>query len=187
MKHSTTRPTIAEQARLDALSRMPKKRKTRDPKERLLRFIERREASECWPWTAFIGTWGYGMFWLDGRNINASRAAYLLLVGEIADGLVVCHSCDNPACCNPAHLFLGSQGDNVRDCNRKGRARGLFSEKRGDKHPRYTSKLTEDSVRAARVMHYKHGISHSEIARRFGVSNSVLNRAVRGISWSHVK
>lgn len=146
------------------------------PSVRLMRMVAVSTPDACWRWTGGMGSWGYGSFWLNGANMNSSRAAYLLLVGPIADGLVVCHACDNPACCNPSHLFLGTQGDNVRDCNRKGRGNGQFPP--GDAHPRHFAKLTATNVTEAKAL-YASGVTQTEIARRLKVSSSRISRLVR--------
>lgn len=86
-----------------------------------------RQEGGCWLWTAGTSRDGYGMFHvgrdLDGRQDvrYAHRTAYALMTGSVPAGLVVCHSCDTPRCVNPDHLFLGTQGDNVRDGARKQR------------------------------------------------------------------
>lgn len=157
----------------------------RHPKERLLERIDQRGPDECWPWLGSVGTWGYGCFWMDGKTINASRAAYILLIGPIADDQVACHSCDNPICCNPKHLWAGSQGDNVRDCNAKGRAKGTFCGLTGAAHPRHVAKLTEEQVSWARRL-YADGISQTAIAKQLGVNSGTISRAVRGHTWGHV-
>lgn len=81
----------------------------------------------CWPWTASVDPKGYGQFaYADGtrRSGRAHRVAWILANGPISAGMSVCHSCDNPPCCNPAHLWLGTNADNVADRVRKGRSSG---------------------------------------------------------------
>jgi hypothetical protein len=80
-----------------------------------------RGADSCWSWTGALDSGGYGQCGRDRRLHKTHRVAWMLTHGEIPDGLVVCHHCDNRRCCNPAHLFVGTQGDNVRDMVRKGR------------------------------------------------------------------
>lgn len=93
-----------------------------DPPTRLLAKIAVGGPAECWPWTGTRNDLGYGILRVTGKNVRAHRFAYELASGRpIPVGLEVCHRCDNPPCCNPAHLFLGTQGDNVRDAASKGR------------------------------------------------------------------
>lgn len=80
----------------------------------------------CWPWTGCIGGFGYGSFAMDHVKYNAHRLAWILMNGPIPKGdgyhgTCVCHRCDNPRCCNPGHMFLASQAENLRDMNAKGR------------------------------------------------------------------
>lgn len=91
------------------------------PVTRLFAKIERRGANECWLWKGGVVPKGYGCFLLDGRQTYAHRAVYSLLVAPIPAGMLVCHTCDNPGCCNPAHLWVGSCQDNIRDMHAKGR------------------------------------------------------------------
>lgn len=79
---------------------------------------------DCWNWKRAVH---YGAYVLLGE-LYAHRIAYRLAVGEIPAGMVVCHHCDNPRCCNPAHLFIGTQADNVRDMNQKGRRASKINE-----------------------------------------------------------
>lgn len=88
-------------------------------------------SGSCWIWTAHKDRRGYGRFWWleSGRAEPAQRAAYMLTKGRIRKGMYVCHSCDNPSCVNPEHLWLGNSQDNNRDMRRKLRARfqvGLY-------------------------------------------------------------
>lgn len=91
------------------------------PLTRFMKKVDKRGPNECWPWLASKRAHGYGAFLLNGRVMNSSRAAYLLLVGDLPEWQVVCHSCDNPSCVNPAHLWAGSQADNLSDMRTKGR------------------------------------------------------------------
>jgi len=91
--------------------------------------VDRRGPRDCWSWTAGCCTAGYGHFRLgsastgDRRKELSHRLAYELTKGPIPDGLKVLHECDNPPCCNPAHLFVGTHADNMRDMHAKGRQR----------------------------------------------------------------
>lgn len=89
---------------------------------------------ECWPWLAGSCSAGYGTFRFNDRENSSNRVAWMLSFGPIPDGLWVLHRCDNPPCCNPRHLFLGTCGDNVRDCIAKGRG----NRARGERSARYT-------------------------------------------------
>jgi HNH endonuclease len=78
--------------------------------------VKQGTTAECWPWIAKSKlAYGYGAVNWDGRVQSAHRLAYELTYGPIAPGLHVLHNCDNPGCCNPNHLRLGSHADNMRD------------------------------------------------------------------------
>ena len=89
--------------------------------ERFWARVDRRGSDECWPWAGPRRPKGYGLTDVFGRTAQTHRIAYLLAMGHIPAGLFVCHRCDNPPCCNPAHLFVGSPKDNTWDMRRKGR------------------------------------------------------------------
>jgi hypothetical protein len=94
------------------------------PGTRIARFwakVDRSDPDGCWPWIGHRIRKGYGIHWAFNRKTVAHRRAYELTYGSIPDGLFVCHHCDNPPCCNPDHLFVGTNSDNMQDCIRKGR------------------------------------------------------------------
>src|SRR5215203_6203618 len=105
--------------------------------------VKRRGPEECWPWTASTIRHGYGSFRFNGRAWVASRVAYLLANGEFDLSQDVLHSCDNPNCCNPAHLRIGTARENAADMMARRRHRP--TSRRGEKVP--AAKLTEDEVR----------------------------------------
>lgn len=78
----------------------------------------------CWVWTGSTDGAGYGLVFVHGRNVHVHRLVYRLTRGVDPGDLHVCHSCDNPPCARPAHLFLGTAADNKRDSMKKGRAAG---------------------------------------------------------------
>ena len=92
-----------------------------DDKKRLWEKIDRRGDHECWPWMACTGSNGYGQLSCGGRMRLAHRLVFECEFGPIPKGLFVCHSCDNPPCCNPEHLSIGTPKDNLRDAAQKGR------------------------------------------------------------------
>ena len=100
--------------------------------------------------------------------------------GPIPDGMFVCHRCDNRQCCNPAHLFLGTNSDNVRDMKIKGRSIGRKTEHSG------VRKLTPEDVRLARQLWHSGTHSHSKLAAMFGVRRSTIFGAVHKKTYSYV-
>ena len=152
------------------------------------RFFERHRSkiefggpSECWLWTAAKRNFGYGGVRIAGKTLGAHRAAYEAKNGAgSADGLMVRHKCDVPACVNPAHLEIGTLADNNRDTVERGR------HARGESHGR--AKLTEADVREIRTS-YVRGSSEfgvCALARRFGVATSGISDIVNRKLWTHV-
>ena len=110
-----------------------------DPKDRLLR--QTKPAGACLEWNGYRDKWGYGNFWFNGKNTFAHRSSWIIHFGEIHNSKQVLHKCDNPPCINPAHLFLGSHADNMRDKLQKGRIKKFFGKDHWNyKHGRYCSR-----------------------------------------------
>jgi len=92
----------------------------RSTSEDFWKHVDIKSSNECWEWTGAKNKLGYGRVRYHQQNWKAHRLAWFLTNGNI-DDLHVCHHCDNPSCCNPSHLFLGTAADNMRDCSEKGR------------------------------------------------------------------
>ena len=129
-------------------------------------------ADGCWVWLRSKRGKGSAQLTLSGRRqVYGHRAAYEAFIGEIPSGLMVCHKCDNPACCNPWHMFIGTAKDNTRDCVAKGRLRpgrvgGL--KKLADWQYEAIRKLRED------------GMLQRQIGAVFGVSQARVSQILRG-------
>ena len=112
----------------------------------------------------------------SGKWTTASRVSYGAFIGPVGDKLV-CHSCDNPACVNPDHLFLGSHGDNMADMAQKGRAT------KGSKLA--SSVLTEEQIGVIRSQYATGRYTHRSLAIEYGISHTVIGRIIRGEAWKH--
>ena len=152
----------------------------------------------CWPWTRGRFPDGYGAFWLNGQNIGAHRVAYSLSTGiRPAPGLQVCHRCDNPTCCNPDHLFIGTAKDNFLDSLRKGRRAKVVvptARDHADKMPRGSSHwavkryqtLTDDIVKLIK-QGLLNGERQCELMRRLNIPRRVVQRVASGRVWRHIQ
>ena len=98
-------------------------RKPRNTPETFWNYVNVTTPEQCWNWIPRVDRDGYGRWKIAGKRYGSHRLAYTFTKGPIAEGLVVCHSCDNPSCCNPDHLFVGTQLDNIKDMDAKGRRR----------------------------------------------------------------
>jgi len=147
---------------------------------RLWSKVEKRGPDECWPYIAKLNTYGYGDFGWDSKHntMNASRAVWIVTHGAIESHQIVCHSCDYRACCNPAHLWLGSKADNHYDAVAK--QRHAFGVRHGN------AKLNDEAVRSIRAQ-VAAGAPRSAMAEAFGVSLTLVRMIVTARAWRHVQ
>lgn len=133
----------------------------------------------CWEWTASCSSGGYGQFCVNGHYIGAHVASYLFNVGGMPEQMFVCHSCDNPPCVRPSHLFLGTSADNLQDMAAKGRWRN---------GPITRRKLSLDlvpiimdewqTIRRGDKLHF-----FKRTAEKYGCSSASVQRLVYGATW----
>jgi len=141
--------------------------------------------SGCWNWNRSMYSFGYGRIpiKINGKWAHrpAHRIGYILLVGPIPEGMQANHKCDNRRCVNPAHIYIGTQKQNVRDCILRNR------NSKGEKHP--ISLLSEDSVRFIRSNYIpRHPtFGFSALARKFGVNDETVRDAYIGKTWKHIE
>jgi hypothetical protein len=147
------------------------------------RFWSKAEVTDlfkCWNWTSTKNHTGYGQFSIGRKGKKlAHRLAWQLTCGSIPQGKCVLHRCDNPKCVNPAHLFLGSQQDNIDDMVSKGR----HGDARGVNNGR--SKLTEQDVLTVRSLS-EQGINQLVIAAKFNVHRSAIYKIASRKTWKHI-
>jgi HNH endonuclease len=147
--------------------------------ERFWAKVARGGPDDCWIWRGSKTSAGYGnLASLAGAQpFYAHRLSYEFHSGPIPRGMFVLHRCDNPACVNPNHLFLGTQTDNMRDMSAKGRS-GI-SIRLGEANHR--AKLTAEQVAEIRNTPGP----HSPIAKRFGITRGYVSNLKRGEKWAH--
>lgn len=134
----------------------------------------------CFLWIGAIhSNWGYGSFRYNGKTIKAHRASYQIYKGEITNNLQVLHKCDNPACVNPNHLFLGTNVDNRNDMNKKNRA----NPPSGSNH--WNAKITKDQVIKMRELFYA-GEEITKLSIIYSLNKKHIQDICKRRSWRHV-
>lgn len=142
-----------------------------DDKIRFFKHVYDKRKEECWPWLLVEDKDGYGRFFLKGKNQPAHRVAYFLHYGIQPNELKVCHTCDNPPCCNPHHLFLGTQQENVTDCVIKGRRNYLYGERH--QNTKYSDELIAE-IREEWNQYGKNYGSMTAFAAHYDIRQSVM-------------
>lgn len=150
------------------------------PERRFWSRVNKQGSDECWNWTSSSDRDGYGLMTdhaVSRSPIRAHRYSWMLHTGTMpASAVHVLHSCDNPPCVNPAHLFVGSNVDNIRDKITKGRGRGNRTGHLGDLKRR----LTEDDIAAIRAYGNPYRGSRKGLAARYGISTEHVRRIQNG-------
>lgn len=153
--------------------------------ERFWSKIKFGNADECWEWQRALTKAGYGMFGL-GRTVDglmyAHRYVFTRVVDDFDNTLQVLHKCDNPACCNPNHLFAGTQKDNMRDCKNKGRA-SKPPHHFGSNHNK--AKLNEDDISKI-LISVANGEHVKDVAKSYGITRQMIWLIRKGKNWKHV-
>lgn len=181
-------------------------------KRRLLSKIKIDKKTNCWLYQGAVlhASGGHGIFWFHGKNDKAHRVAYILFVGPVPEGKIICHKCPHGSvarCCNPEHLYPGTSKQNSLDMVREGRA---ATGRRNGKHTKPEStprgirsgpslhperyrgelngfaKLTEADVLVIRAEYARGKTSQTALAKCFGVNQTLIGFIVRGVYWRHV-
>lgn len=141
--------------------------------ERFWRSVDK--TGDCWLWLRSKDRKGYGYCLYQGRVRKAHRVAWAIAHGELPPSdIYACHRCDNPSCVRPSHIFLGTTADNMADMVKKGRAAT------GERHG--CSKLKASDVVEIRTL-LSAGVTHRDIARKFGVGPTSVSHIKRGLTW----
>ena len=134
--------------------------------------VEIGNPDECWEWKACKDNKGYGQLVFQQKHFQSHRFSWIIQEGDIPEDMKICHKCDNRSCVNPAHLFIGTQKENLLDMASKGRHANL--------------KMTKEDVLNVRLL-IKQKVPDSVIARRYGVSQSSIYYIKNGKNWSWLK
>lgn len=129
---------------------------------------------DCWPWLGAKDADGYGIGWSGSKTVRVHRFVMEQIDGKIGIGSVVLHKCDNPSCCNPAHLSVGSVQENVADRDTKGRR----SPPKGESHK--SSKITEKQANEIRASK----LPERELGKIYGISKTQAGDIRRGKYWA---
>lgn len=177
--------------------------------DRFWKKVDRRSNDECWPWLAALDSHGYGQVGFKRTTLRSHRVAFHLFFGPFALELSCCHKCDNPKCCNPFHLFLGSHKENMQDMFKKKRRRTIQGKEwqtvyaarkpAGDRHRSKThpeeilrgsqignAKFTEDQIIQIRNAYKKESTSCAKLGKQFSVNATCIHKIVTRKTWTHI-
>lgn len=152
--------------------------------ERYNKYVNVHGSDDCWPWTGCVNSSGYGRLKVVSYRIQeAHRIAWALHTGVSPGEMMVCHHCDNPPCCNPKHLFLGTHAENMADMASKGRAKPPYQKFLGENNG--SAKISEKD--ASKIIEMiSNGWRNTEISERFNISHSMVSCIRLKKSWTHL-
>src|ERR1041385_2288408 len=160
--------------------------------QRLWSKVEIRTNEECWPWLAHTNRGGYGSFSVLGKEYIATRLIYNLLIAN-PNQYQVCHTCDNPPCCNSRHLFAGIAADNkadsvIKDRHAHGKAMSqALTGKTAHGVAHVSAKVNEEIVRQIRQLYIPYKVGKRELAEKFGLlSSAAVYKIIHRQTWKHV-
>lgn len=139
---------------------------------------------ECWEWTGRKDKDGYGRIDANKKQWLAHRLMWEIKNGIIPSGMCVCHTCDNPSCVNPAHLFLGTHKDNAVDRQNKNRGKVQLNDNRGERHG--MSILNEHQVLEIRDKYSSGAYTQKKLACEYGVTRGAVCDILNNKTWKHV-
>ncbi len=145
--------------------------------ERFWEKVDKKADGECWNWLASKNQEGYGQFKIDGKMIKAHRVVYELVNGKIENDLFVLHKCDNPMCCNPKHLYLGTQQDNMTDMVNNNRHAKL----KGENHGRAI--LTLKQVNEIRELYRSRKCNQKQLSLMYNIYQGNISDIINNKTW----
>lgn len=132
----------------------------------------------CWEWKRWVQPNGYGVLWIEDKVWGVHRLMHIIHNGALSSEEIVCHTCDNPSCVNPDHLWSGTHKDNMQDAMQKGRAI------KGERVP--SAKLTKEEVLEIREKYSSSDISQRDLADQYSLTKSTIGDIVREEIWTHL-
>ena len=166
--------------------------RTRPEKERFWEKVDVRGPDECWPWVGAIQQQGYGIFtaFVDEtctkrQTIGAHVYAWKTINGPMPKGFQGNHTCDNPPCCNPSHVYAGTKKQNTADAMVRNHMKELLTPERTQGEKNAKAKLTEEQVREIRAISLQ-GTSYVALAKIYGVDRKTIKDIRWGLTWKHI-
>lgn len=140
--------------------------------------IQMGKSNECWIWIGYKNSENYGVIKINGLDYRANRVSWTIQNGKIPDGKLICHTCDNPPCCNPNHLKAETQKWNMQDRESKGRSNRATCERH------WNAKMTRDKVISIREKYATGKFLQREIGEEYGVSSKLISSIISRHRWN---